>query len=59
MTKVIFKVPTKCTGGYQNSPFYKGTLLWNFLDVELQKAPNVNTFMNGLKKLYVNYQEIW
>ena len=40
-----------------NSPFYKETILWNELDVDLQRADNVMRFVNGLKM--VRYQEIW
>ena len=42
-----------------NSPFYKGTLLWDKLSTELQHANNVKCFEENLKKLYVVYQEIW
>ena len=59
INKVIFKTPSKCTWKYLNSPFYKGTLLWNTLDVYLQKANNVTQFTKHLKKLYTRYQEIW
>ena len=46
-------------GKYLGSPFYKETLLWNTLSVELQRIDNVMLFANGLKKMYVRYQEIW
>ena len=59
VTKVIFKTATKCVGKYLNSPFYKGTLLWNSLDMDLQKVRDLKTFMECLNRLYVNYQEIW
>ena len=41
VSKVVFTIPAKCTGKYMNSPFYKGTLLWNMFDAELQKICNV------------------
>ena len=59
VTKIVFNTATRCTGKYLNSPFYKGTLIWNSLDVGLQTANNVDIFMNGIKMLYRNYQEIW
>ena len=57
-SKILFKVPTKCTGKYMNSPFYKGKLLWDNLSVEKQCVNNVNQFTKSLKELYVTYQEI-
>ena len=59
ITKLVFTTATRCTNKYLNSPFYKGTILWNDLDVELQKIDNVKLFVEGIKKLYRNYQEIW
>ena len=59
VTKIVFKTASRCTGKYLNSPFYKGTILWNNLDVDLQKICNVNRFVKGIKKLYLIYQEIW
>ena len=58
-TKIVFKVATKCTGKYLGSPFYKGTLLWNTLSVDLQRMQNVYKFVEGLKYMYNGYQEIW
>ena len=59
VTKVVFKTASKCTGRYLNSPFYKGTLLWNQLSSEKQRSNTVLQFVNALKKLYTGYQEIW
>ena len=58
-TKLVFKTPAKCTTKYLNSPFYKGTLLWNGLSSELQRSDSVERFVNNVKKLYIRYQEIW
>ena len=41
LLRVNFNKATKCTGKYLNSPFYKGTLLWDKLDKNLQHANNV------------------
>ena len=57
--KLIFKKATKCTGKYINSPFYKGTLLWDKLAKDLQHVNTVERFMEELKKLYTVYHEIW
>ena len=60
VTKIaVAKKATRCTGKKLNSSFYKGTVLWNDLDVELQKIGNVKLFVEGIKKYYRNYQEIW
>ena len=59
VSKIIFKTPSRITTKYSNSPFYKGTLLWNNLEVETQKALNVVFFTSKLKTLYPVYQEIW
>ena len=58
-SKILFKVPTKGTGKYMNSPFYKGKFLWGNLSVEKQCVNNVDQFSKSLKILYVTYQEIW
>ena len=59
MHKVIFKTATKCTGKYLNSPLYKGVLLWNLLDSNIQKSNTVIQFVQYLKKMYDGYQELW
>ena len=57
--KPVFKKATKCTGKYINSPFYKGTILWDELDRDVQRVNTLERFMKELKKLYIVYQEIW
>ena len=57
--KIIFKTATKCTGKYMNSPFYKGTLLWNHLNPAEQRSGNVVQFGNVLARLYKVYEEMW
>ena len=59
MSKMVFKVPTRCTSKYLNSPFYKGTVLWDNIDIDLQRVENVNQFQVGLKKLYTVYRDVW
>ena len=58
-TKISFKVPAKCTPQYMGSPYYKGTLLWNVLEAEVQKSATVIAFKSKMRKLYPRYQEIW
>ena len=57
--EIVFKTATKCTGKYQNSPFHKGTQMWNVLNEDVQKSCNVLRFTTSLKTLYDGYQEIW
>ena len=59
MAKVTFKTATRCTGKYLNSPFFKGTILWDRIDRELQSVNTVRQFKLGLKKLCTEYHEIW
>ena len=59
VTKMVFKTASKCSGKYLNSPFYKGTLLWDKLDNDLQRMNNVKQFLQELKKSYTVYQEMW
>ena len=59
VSKIVFKTATKCTGKYLNSPFYKGTMYWNQLSSLDQRSNTVRQFVNGLKRLYSIYQEIW
>ena len=59
ISKIVFKTASRCTGKYLNCPFYKGTILWNILDTELQRLCSVKRFVEELKKLHRNYQEIW
>ena len=41
------------------SPYYKGTLLWNVLEAEVQISATVVAFKSKMRKLYPRYQEIW
>ena len=59
ITKIIFSTPAKCTRKYLNSPFSKGTLLWNVLDANVQRIANVLQFVSSLRKIYTRYEETW
>ena len=58
LMKTVFKSANRCTGNYLNSPFYKGKILWDDIDIDLQHATNVHQFQLGLKKWYTVYREI-
>ena len=36
--KVKFKLMSKCTGKYMNSPMYRGSTLWDTLRVNIQRS---------------------
>ena len=59
MTKVTFKTATRCTGKYLKSPFYKGKILWEDIDGNLQRVSNMQQFKFGLKTMYKVYREVW
>ena len=59
VTKIVFKTAVKCTSNYMNSPFYKGTLLWNQLRPEEQRSETILQFAKCLEKLYTTYKEMW
>ena len=58
-TKVIFKVPARCKTIYLNSPFYKGKLLWDKLQENVQKCGTVEEFVLKLKTMYNGYEAIY
>ena len=51
-TKYVFKVETKIGTKYSNSPYYKGTLLWEKLDTETLDLECLVLFKKILDKLY-------
>ena len=44
MDKFVFKTETRIGTQYENSPFYRGTTLWNMLSKELQFADDIHVF---------------
>ena len=50
--KYVFKVETKIGTKYSNSPYYKGTLLWDKLDKETQDLECLVLFKKNLDTLY-------
>ena len=43
---------------YKNSPYYKGSLLWDTLPVETRQCLNIIDFRNSLKRIYRSYNSI-
>ena len=56
--KFIFKTDTKVGTKYENSPFYKGTKLWNKLTRDVQFAENRWIFKGHLSKMYKKYENV-
>ena len=55
--KFIFRVDTKIGTKYANSPFYKGTLLWDKLSENVQKSESVFVFKQEINKLYNTFDK--
>ena len=49
--KKVFKVPTRISPVYENSPYYMGSKLWNELHKNIQESPDVFSFKKEVKKL--------
>ena len=56
--KCIFKTDTKVGTKYENSPFYRGTKLWNILIRDVQFAENRWIFKGHLLKMYKKYENV-
>ena len=56
--KYIFKVDRKIGTKYQHSPYYKGTLLWNELNVGTQFARDVMIFKQFVGMKYKRYENL-
>ena len=54
--KFVFKTETKIGSKYENSPFYKGTKLWNGLNQEIQYSDNKWIFKSHINKVYKKYK---
>ena len=53
--KFTFKTAPKIGTKYGNSPFYRGTILWNKLERDVQLSENRWIFKGSLKKMYKNF----
>ena len=43
---------------YKNSPYYKGSLLWDNLPVLVKRSLNIIDFKNFIKHIYSKYSDI-
>ena len=53
--KIVFNIPDKCTTKFLNSPFYKGTQVWNLLPEHVQRSANTDVFIRHIKPMYRSY----
>ena len=58
-TKIVFKTPARCNHKYLNSPFYKGTRLWDTLDNNVQRARNLDEFVRHVRPDYSTYKNLF
>ena len=56
-TKVVLKEPARCK--FLNSPFYKGTLIWDDLDYNVQRAETLKEFARQIKHDYLVHVNYW
>ena len=54
--KIVFDVPTKCNKKYLDSPYYKGTQLWNDLTNEVQRLENIVLFDKKVRPMFNLYR---
>ena len=57
-TKTKFKLMTKCTGKYLGSPLYRGSILWDKLEKEVQHLPTIRQFSNVLVRNCRIYKDL-
>ena len=57
-TKKRFKLPSKCTSKYKNSPLYRGSFLWDNLDKGVQDIPTQQLFTREVMKTQKEYVDL-
>ena len=57
-TKKKFKLPSKCTSKYINSPLYRGSVLWDNLEKCVQDIPSQQLFNRKITKMYKEYVDL-
>ena len=53
--RMKFKLMSKCTSKYLNSPLYRGATLWDRLDKNVQDLPSVKEFTARIMESYKVY----
>ena len=55
--KIVFSLPTKCSGKYLRNPYYIGTQLWNNLPEDTQRSENMFQFAKKITPMYKLYKK--
>ena len=55
---VKFKLMTRCTGKYLNSPLYRGSIQWDKIPVYVQRACTMELFSKHVTQLYRQYVDL-
>ena len=55
--KIVFRVDRKVGTKYSNSPYYKGTVIWNSLTKEEQNAETLLQFKTFINQKYRTYEK--
>ena len=55
--KIVFRVDRKVGTKYSNSPYYKGTVIWNSLTKEEQNAETLLQFKTFVNQKYKTYEK--
>ena len=56
--KVKFDIMSRTTTKYLNSPFLRGTVLWDKLPAEIQKTETIYKFKKMLTRRYTEYEDL-
>ena len=55
--KIVFKLPTRCSERYLNSPLYVGAKIWDNLHEDTQRLASIDQFVRRVKPNYVNHRD--
>ena len=55
--KYVFRIDSKLGTKYSNSPYYKGTKLWDKLTKEVQMSETIFDFKKNIDKIYKTFDK--
>ena len=56
--KIVLDIPAGCSNTYLQSPLYKGSLIWDTLPENTQRAATVNQFVKMIKQKYAVFENL-
>ena len=56
--KIKFKLMSKCSGKYMNSPLYRGSILWDQLEESIQKSCTITKFTKSVCHKNKEYKDM-